>query len=210
MDEYKRGRLEKAAQRKRFAYELVRLMPGWAVDPCPANADNDVFAFHLQGDGHARLYVNFDDYRRRIDIGAAWIGWGEDKTKLREHRRYDAKAHSITVAQDRPIKAIAAEIHRRLLPAYLAELTEVVARKAASDTNDDAVRASARMLAATLAGNESIDGRGFGYGKYGGPIRVEGKASGGIEGINVTMTIECTEAIARKILETIANLRRTR
>lgn len=96
----------------------TELGAGWKVDTAGAEGANMI---HADGPDGARIGFMLDwrDADRLEIHGTYPDGW----TKL-----YGVQSHKITVKRDRDPRAIAGEITRRLLPAFLPELADVTER----------------------------------------------------------------------------------
>lgn len=94
--------------------------------------------------GHRSTYLDGPD-GARLSISLDWRN--ADRVKVYgvypRHEKYGVEHHEIGVGRDRGPAVIAREITRRLLPTYLAELTDV--------RNDNAERVQMRAARATLA-----------------------------------------------------------
>ena len=83
----------------------------------------------LQGPDGEQVHLRWDGYAAK---GRVLIGGSLD-TDLYQHKPYNAKNLTITVAETKPAAQIARDIERRLLPDYRELLATVRASKAASD-----------------------------------------------------------------------------
>lgn len=108
---------------KRLRAIAAHLPGNWTIEIGPYRVD------HLNGSGHERLGCLFTGRNLRIEGVLPKVG------------RYSQVRHVINVTTAKRPQVIAAEIERRLLPAYRADLTPARDLKASADSR------SARTLA---------------------------------------------------------------
>lgn len=90
----------------------------WTVDTSERFVDHR--GVYLDGPDGARLFLRFDTTSERFIVSGVWPEGSYKITRLSRHQ--------ITVSRDRGPDVLTREIARRLLPAYRAELIDVVAR----------------------------------------------------------------------------------
>jgi hypothetical protein len=139
-------RTEKARQLQALAAQIAAALPGdwrhgrpeddWAAEAWAELRGPDGQALTLAADWRRRRLTVRDQYPVSAVDGTRFDPWNWNRTE----------APSIGVALERPAGAIAADIRRRLLPAYREALAAAVER---CRQHDDAVRAK-RGLSARL------------------------------------------------------------
>jgi hypothetical protein len=141
----------------------------WSTDTHRHHADQRV----LRGPAGEEIVIAPAHEPRRLSIsGSFWL----DGADLYPHRSRGESPCAITVSADRPASAIAAEIRRRLLPAYRASLEAARRRKAEHDAQQAYVTTTAAALAALVGEVPYRDQPGkfsTGYGRrYGARVEV--------------------------------------
>ena len=122
----------------------------WAADMHRHHADQRI----LRGPAGEVVVIAPAREPRRLSIsGSFWL----DGADLHHHRSRGDGPCAITVSSDRPAATIAAEIRRRLLPAYRASLEAARRRKAEHDAHEAYVATTTADLAALVGASPSRD-----------------------------------------------------
>lgn len=178
------------------------LADGWEVKP--ADGDTVAYASLRRASDGAEFYMHHDSYRGRLTIGPSWPRDPRTRDTF-EPYVYAPNARggsdrirveSIGVGPSRPPAAIAREIARRFLPAYLPQYAEAVRLQQASETANTGAAALVRELAAILSepARDTHDGRGFRIYRDGATFEVSRHGSVKIE---VNSDADLARAIAR-------------
>jgi hypothetical protein len=160
--------MDKKNELHRIARDLEAFLPGWSLNWDPDERPR--FALFEGPDG-AGFYVELD---RRTN-----------PARLAVHGRYPtpycpdpARRPRITVGSARPAEAIAADVRRRFLPAYLAlyaQLRERRQRAEERERRDAAIRAELAGILGERVGDDSIIRYSDGGGKPAGSRYVYGR-----------------------------------
>jgi len=118
--------------------KIVQYLPGWQIRP-PENAE-PTYVVLVDGPGGAQLVVHeVWDHQHRAEISG---------TFPREYTPRDSDRLKITIDYTRDPAKVAADIQRRLLPAYLGQYDAALVYKARQDAYDACEEAMLKELEA--------------------------------------------------------------
>src|SRR4029077_333144 len=149
--------------------------PAWTFKPM----DEPYPTQYISGPNEAELSIRIETYgsrKGRVEVhGNFHIGRNREFIDVREWNGSErAKLPEISVSGERGAQAIAKEIKRRFLPAYLPLLAKAIARRVEANTYEDKTRANLAMLAEIVGARLPEDhGRTTTY-FTGGDIQVSG------------------------------------
>jgi len=149
--------------------------PAWTFKPM----DEPYPTQYISGPNEAELSIRIETYgsrKGRVEVhGNFHIGRNREFIDVREWNGSErAKLPEISVSGERGAQAIAKEIKRRFLPAYLPLLAKAIARRDEANTYEDKTRANLAMLAEIVGARLPEDhGRTTTY-FTGGDIQVSG------------------------------------
>ncbi|MBN1179931.1 MAG: hypothetical protein JXD18_12020 [Anaerolineae bacterium] len=184
----------------RIAQELEAFLPGWSLSWDPGERPR--FALFEGPDG-AGFYVELD---RRTN-----------PARLAVHGRYPApycpdpaRRPRITVGSARPVEAIAANVQRRFLPAYLAlyaQLRERRQRAEELERRDAAIRADLAAILGERVGDDGVIRYSNSGGKPVGSRYIYGRIDVSGEEVRLDLSgvpVETARAVCRLLVETSA------
>lgn len=133
--------------------DVAKFLPGWSWESPTADRTNwHAILRHTDG---MEIYINGNGWTRdgRLHIGCS--GWPKTKKgdECSPYKVYcENKAPSITVADNRPPKAIAAEITRRILPEFLPLYQKMLEYRDATDRRQESAKEKCAELTRIVGG----------------------------------------------------------
>jgi hypothetical protein len=142
-----------------LAQKIARYLDGWTWKK-PCREESQRYWQTLAGPDGAQLHLGYDDHRGRLEIGGVYPRDGSSIYPWNDQDR----PGDITISARRDPQAIAKDIQRRFLPAYLAAYLKGLEMLHKAKAYQDAKKELAARLAA-LCGAD-LDRNGVEFTKY--------------------------------------------